>query len=360
MKPGPSSHLAAHRYAAVAALACVFGVAVPEVRGADDVWQTAPAQAAGQFTLRTAMVEDQDEQPAAAGKAAAEKLKAAMGDVPLKAVIVSECFEDAKNKQALLAGICSVLPAEIVFGQATYGSFTQAGCGGFDTVCLLGIGGDGIGVAAALVKDLGVAQLKFEEHEAEIKQRLQAAGTALAGKLPRTRQDRLAILLADAHSPKNQSLVEGVQKTLGGEFPITGGSANKNAGQTFVYFQGRAYSDSAVALMLSGDFRVTLSGRKAMDNDQVIATAREAAAAALTAPAGKPQAVLAFNCAGRRGKLKRPADELEAIQTALGKDLPLFGCYCAGEVGPLDASEKTPGVLSGGSGWHVMFTVIYR
>jgi hypothetical protein len=283
-----------------------------------------------------------------------------MGDVPLKVVVVSECFEDQKNKQALLAGVCSVLPPDLVFGQATYGSFTQAGCGGFDTVCLLGIGGEGIGVSAALVKDLGVAKLTFEQHEAQIKQRLHDAGAKLAGQLVRAERDRLAVLLADAHSPKNQFLVEGVQKVLGGGFPITGGSANKNAGQTFVYFRGQAYSDSALALMLSGDFRVTLVGRKAMDNDQVIATAREAATQSLAASTGKPQAVLAFNCAGRRGKLKRPADELEAIQTALGKELPLFGCYCAGEVGPLDVADKDPAVLSGGSGWHVMFTVILR
>jgi len=354
-----SSRLSFCRCMVPVALVCAFSVAASSARS-DDVWQSPPAQAAGKMVFRTVMVEDQDEQPAAAGKAAAEKLKAAMGDAPLKAVVVSECFEDAENKQALLAGVCSVLPSEIVFGQATYGSFTQAGCGGFDTVCLLGIGGEGIGVAAALVRDLGVSKLTFEEHEAEIKQRLHAAGGKLTAKLPRAPNDRLAILLADAHSPKNQSLVEGVQQMLGGEFPITGGSANKNAGQTFVYFQGRARADSAVALMLSGDFRVALAGRKAMDNDQVIATAREAAAQSLAASTGKPQAVLAFNCAGRRGKLKRPADELEAIQAALGKEWPLFGCYCAGEVGPLDASEKSPGVLSGGSGWHVMFTVISR
>lgn len=341
--------------------ACAFGISMPAAPGADDVWQSAPANAAGgPIVFRAVMVEDQDEQPAAAGKAAAEQLKAAMGEVPLKAVIVSECFEDQKNKQALLTGVCSVLPSDLVFGQATYGSFTQAGCGGFDTVCLLGIGGDGIGVSAAMVKDLGVAKLTFEEHEAQIKQRLHEAGAKLAGKLARGQRDRLAILLADAHSPKNQFLVEGVQQPLGGSFPITGGSANKNAGQTFVYFGGQAHGDTAVALMLSGDFRVTLTGRKAMDNDQVIATAREAAAQSLAASAGRPQAVLAFNCAGRRGKLKRPADELEAIQTALGKELPLFGCYCAGEVGPLDVAEKDPGVLSGGSGWHVMFTVIGR
>ena len=292
-----------------AALACVLCSPLPSARGADDVWQSPPADAAGgKIVFRAVMVEDQDERPTAAGKAVAEKLKAAMGDVPLKAVIVSECFEDHENKQALLAGVCSVLSSDLVFGQATYGSFTQAGCGGFDTVCLLGIGGEGIGVSAALVKDLGVAKLTFEQHEAQIKQCLHDAGAKLAGKLARAGRDRLAVLLADAHSPKNQFLVEGVQKVLGGNFPITGGSANKNAGQTFVYFRGQAYSDSALALMLSGDFRVTLAGRKAMDNDQVIATAREGATQSLAASTGKPQAVLAFNCAGRRGKLKRPAD----------------------------------------------------
>ncbi|NLF73464.1 MAG: hypothetical protein GX575_30880 [Candidatus Anammoximicrobium sp.] len=360
MRSSWSLRLPCRRLAALLVLVSVCGLWATSAPGADDVWRSAPACGARPLVFRTALVEDQNEQPAAAGKAAAEKLKQAMGDAPLRAVLVSECFEDAENKQALLAGVCSVLPREIVFGQATYGSFTQAGCGGFDTVCLLGIGGEGVGVAAALVRDLGVGKLTFEQHEAEIKQRLHAAGAKLASQLARVQDDRLAVLLADAHSPKNQYLVEGVQQVLGGQFPITGGSANKNAGQTFVVFQGRVLADSAVALMLSGDFRVTLAGRKAMDNDQVIATAREAAIQALAAAAGKPHAVLAFNCAGRRGKLKRPADELEAIQTVLGRELPLFGCYCAGEVGPVDASEKRPGVLSGGSGWHVMFTVIGR
>ncbi len=112
--------------------------------------------------------------------------------------------------------------------------------------------------------------------------------------------------------------------------------------------------------MLSGDFRVSLSGRQAKETDAVIRTAGEGAAEALQKLKANPLAVLAFDCAGRRGKLKRMEDELAAIQQAIGKSLPLFGCYCAGEIGPLDISEKKPGVLSGGSGWHVMFTIIGR
>jgi hypothetical protein len=252
------------------------------------------------------------------------------------------------------------VPSDIVLGGSTYGSFHQAGCSDFDSVCLLGIGGEGVSVAAGLVRDMGTSKLTFDNDITELTQRLHTAGAKLADKLRKTDEDRLLIVIPDAHSPKNQLLVEGAQQVLGNAFPITGGSANKNAGQTFVVFRGELHRNSAAALMLSGDFNISLSGRKAKDNDQVIRTARDGAAAALAGFKGRPVAALAFNCAGRRGKLERVEDELVAIQEALGTDLPLFGCYCAGEIGPIDASEKRSGTLSGGVGWHVMFTIIGR
>jgi hypothetical protein len=207
---------------------------------------------------------------------------------------------------------------------------------------------------------MGTASLTFEQHRDEIVKRLHDAGSALAGKLRRTPQDSLVILLADAHAPKNQAIVEGIQQVVGKQFPITGGSANKNAGQTFVYFGGNIHDDSAVAIVLSGDFSVAMAGRQAKENEKVIRTARESAAAALAGIRGKPIAAMAFDCAGRKGKLKKIEEELSAIQEAFGKELPLFGCYCAGEMGPVDTADKKPDALSGGAGWHVMFTVIGR
>jgi hypothetical protein len=325
---------------------------------ADDAWSTPPAEPGGKIVIKAVMVEDEDEQPQAAGKAAAEALRKAMAGVPLQAVVVSECFEDREYKEKLLAGICSVVPAEIVLGGATYGSFTQAGVSDFDSVSLLGVGGNGVSVAAALITDMGTSKLVFEEHRQEIQKRLHTAGGKLVEKLRRTDQDRLLILIPDAHSPKNEFIVEGAQRVVGPQFPITGGCVNKNAGQTFVYFRGRLYQDSAVALMLSGGFKVSLAGRQAQDNDRVISTAREAAAEAVAKLKARPIAALAFDCAGRKGKLKNLEDELAAFQRALGRELPLFGCYCAGEIGPLDTSQKKPGVLSGGGGWHVMVTII--
>jgi len=325
---------------------------------AEDTWSSPPPKPGGEIVLRVALAENED--PAAAGKTAAETLRQAMAGAPLKAVLLSECFEDQENKAKVLQAVSSVLPAEIVVGMATYGSITQAGCSDADSVCLLGIGGDGIGVSAALVTSLGTSRLSFEEHRGRIEQLLHAAGQKLAGKLRRSPQDKLLVLLADAHSPKNQALVEGVQKIVGLKFPITGGCANKNAGQTFVYFGGKMYEDSAVALVLSGDFRVGLAGRQAKDNENVIRTAQQGAAEARTSVQGKALAALAFDCAGRRNKLKNIQDELAAMQRAIGKDLPLFGCYCAGEMGPVDSPEKPAEALCGGSGWHVMFTVLAR
>lgn len=340
------------------AVALMVLMAMASAASAEDAWSTPPANDGGPIVLKVVMVEDEDEDPVAAGKAAAQALQKAMGDAPLQAVILSECFEDREYKEELIKGVCSVLPDQLVLGGATYGSFTQEGCTDFDSVGLLGIGGDGISVATALVTELGTSKLTFEEHESEIKQRLRKAGKELAKKIRKTDDDRLLIVIPDAHSPKCQYLVEGAQQVLGNQFPITGGCVNKNAGQTFVYYGGKLHEDAAVAVMLSGDFRVSLAGRMAKTNEAVIQSAGEGAAEALERFKGEPLAVLAFNCAGRRSKLDDYDEELEAIQAQIGKDLPLFGCYCAGEIGPVDGIEAKPGVLSGGSGWHVMFTVI--
>ena len=181
----------------------------------------------------------------------------------------------------------------------------------------------------------------------------------MARKLPNLVDATLMVVLADAHSPKNQLLLDGIQSVVGKKLRVTGGCVNKNAGQNWVYFRGRVHTDSAIALALSGDFIVGQAGRKAKDNDAVIATAREGSAQALKQLGKKPFAVLAFDCAGRMGKLDNVEEELVAIQTALGKEVPLFGCYCAGEYGPADV-EGADADTCYGQGWHVMVTALGR
>jgi hypothetical protein len=323
----------------------------------NETYVSSDSQPGGSIVTYVASSQNMD--PFEAGKQAAEALREKMGQVQPHTVVLTECFEDESQKQRVLKGICSVFPKDIVFGFSTYGSFAQQGCLDLDSVSLLGIGGRGIATAAALRRDLGIAGLTMEANEEELAQKLREGGSELVTKLSRTPDDRLLVIMADAHSPKNQFLLEGAQEVMGKNFPITGGSANKNAGQTFVYFQGQIYSDSAIALLLSGDFDVSLSGRQARENAKVISSAAESAAEALNGMKSKPFSILAFNCAGRKGKLDNIADELAAIQSVIGNDIPLVGAYCAGEIGPADVARKDTDVSSG-VGWHVMFTVMGR
>ncbi len=319
---------------------------------------SSPVAADGALVIEVASADDSD--PAAAGKAAALALKERMGETAAHAIIVAECFEEEALKQAALAGVASVFPKERLFGCATYGSFDKTGCRDLDSITLLGIGGDGIGVSAALAPKLDSAGLTMEDDLDLLRERLHKGGAALAEAVPKSGEDQVLIVMADAHSPKNQFLVEGLQQALGPDFPITGGSANKNTGQTFVYYAGEAYEDGAIALMLSGNFNVAMAGRQAQSNDVVISSAGEAAAEAKEELDGEAIAALAFNCGGRKGKLDRLEDELAAIQNVIGAQIPLFGCYCAGEIGPADVSEDAADAHSSGVGWHIMFTLFGR
>jgi hypothetical protein len=303
--------------------------------------------------FRTASATDED--PAAAGRKAAEALKSALGGVEPQVVLMADCFEDKENKEKALAAVTAVLGRDKVCGGATYGTFTQAGALTQDAVGLLAI--SGVKVSVAFEGKLCAAGLTMEKDEAALTAALGGAGQRLAKKLTGADKGKLLIMIADAHSPKNQLLLDGVQSVVGKKLPVTGGSVNKNAGQNWIYYQGKAYTDAAVALLLSGDFDLAQAGRQAKDNDAVISTAKDGAGEAQTKLGKKPFAVLAFDCAGRKGKLKNVGDELSAIQASLGRDVPLFGCYCAGEFGPADATDVDKSICYG-RGWHVMITAL--
>jgi len=321
------------------------------------VLQSPPIVKDGAVVMRTAAAQDED--PLAAGKTAASLLKTAMGGVEPHLVLMVDCFDEAALKKKAIEGVASVFPAGIICGGASYGSFTQSGALGSDAVALLGIGGDGIGVKAAIETETGAAGLDMETQEDALSAALAQAGARLTIKLSATANDALLILIADAHSPKNQFVMDGVQSVVGKTLPITGGSVNKNAGQTFVTYRGKMYPDSILGILLSGDLKVAQTGRKAKTNDAVLTTAKAGSAAALKALDAKPVAALAFDCGGRMGKLDNLEDELKAIQESIGKDIPLFGCYNAGEFGPADETDAEPGVACG-RGWHIMFTVLGR
>jgi len=293
-----------------------------------------------------------------AGQEAAQKLRVKLKGVQPKVLIVTECFEDKTQKADVLKGVASVFPKKIIYGGSAYGMYTQAGVLDIDAVSILAMGGD-VGVDVSFVNNMGAAGLSIETQKEQLVNALHRGGKKLAKQLPETQGKTLLILIGDAHSPKNQFLLDGVQAVVGKTLPITGGSVCKNAGQNFVFNQGELTQDSAIAILLTCELKVSQVGRQAKSNDQVISTAREGAASAKTSIKEKPAALLAFDCAGRMGKLDRLEDELEAIQASVGKDVPIYGCYCAGEFGPADTADATTNTPMG-CGWHIMVSLLGR
>ncbi len=147
------------------------------------------AGCAGETRDRLQFRVQRSEDPKAAGEAAAKAAKAGIGEAPLQAVIIAECYEDRELKAGVLEGVCSVFGKEHVYGLATYGSFTQSGVVGGESVTVLVLAGKDIRITAACQKEMGASKLTMAEHEAQIKEELMAAGQALAKQLPKDDAD---------------------------------------------------------------------------------------------------------------------------------------------------------------------------
>jgi len=255
--------------------------------------------------------------PQQAGKEAATKAKAALGEQEAKVVLV---FDES-----------------IVYGCAAYAPITQDCNTG--TVGVLALGGDIKAVAAtAEVED------SHETCGKKIGEGLKAAGVPETG-------GRVVLLWGACHVPANDALVGGVCGVLGEKFPVAGGAAFRD----LLYVQGKVLPESNLGLMLCGDFRCGFSAKNAPANDKerAIAVAGEAAEAALGQRKDKAVLVLAFDCGGRRGQMGGSVDrELQLIKDAAG-DTPIFGFYGSGEIGPKDNDSPPHGV-----GHHIVICAI--
>ncbi|MCL1920944.1 MAG: hypothetical protein FWG50_07680 [Kiritimatiellaeota bacterium] len=290
-----------------------------------------------------------------AGRHAALSLKAKLDGVVPQVVVLTECFAEKADKAKAAKGVASVFGKKCVVGISAYGFYTRDGVVASDGVGLLALGGNGIAVRTAFVPKMKAKGLAQDSEE--LQAALGAAGRRIAEQFPMyDNQPRLMVVLADAHSPKNQLLVDGIQSAVGTKFPIAGGSANKNDGQNWIHWRGGLYEDAAVALLIEGNIAVAQDGAQAKDNDAVLATARDVASR-LSASENLLSGglFLAFDCTGRKGKLDDIEDEQKAVIEGLkNPNVKVFGMWCAGEIGCPEDSPQQPV----GRGWHIMGTVI--
>ena len=86
---------------------------------------------------------------------------------------------------------------------------------------------------------MNASKVSMETENELLKQRLGDGGRAVIGQIPNAKDSDLVILMGDAHSPKNQYLLDGVQSIIGKNVKVTGGSISKNNGLTYVYYRGK-------------------------------------------------------------------------------------------------------------------------
>ena len=338
-----------------AALAAVVAISGCTTINKTSLSTAAPTKG-GAVILKTAMVENENAYEA--GRTAAEQLLTRLNGNNPHAILMVDCFDSKELKEQAIDGVASIFDANVIFGGAVYGMYTQDGAFDTDGVSLMAIAGNGVQVQTALAENMGASGLSLETQKDQLIKALNKGGESLAKQIQDVKTTDLMIVMGDAHSPKNQYLLDGIQNITGKKLPITGGSISKNDGLTFVYYRGELYKDAAIAIALNGDFNVAQSGRQAKSNDKVISTAKEGSATAIKALGSNPFAVIAYDCAGRMGKVDNLTDELNAIKSNITPSTPIFGCYCAGEFGPADTTLEKADNTSKGRGWHVMFSVL--
>jgi len=295
--------------------------------------------AEAQIKVSTALTSDKN--AFVAGETAAKKIKEQLGNTKPATVIMAECFSEKAQKEEALKGVISILGKEVVVSMAVYGIYTETGAKDRNAVGLLAFTGEGVTARQALSEPI---QGDFTN-----------VAKRLAQKLPVKDDAKLMLVLADCHSPRNQYFLDGLQSVYGTTLPMAGGSANKNAGFNWIGQAGDLKTDVGLILALNGSFKVIQTGDQARDNDAVLKTAEETATALREGAKASLKGAFFFDCAGRKGKLESIEEEQEAIAKGLGKGVPFFGIWCAGEIGVAKDSQGVPV----GRGWHIMGTGIY-
>ncbi len=269
------------------------------------------------------------EDPKAAGADAAALAKSTLrcGCVPKVVLVFDQTPATPEAKKAMLEGVATIFPKDIVYGCSAYAPITDKSNTG--TVGVLAIGGN-VTVNAA------VANLE-DGHEACGKR----IGESLKAACKCNAKGKLAILVGSSHYNLNDQLVKGVHGVLGDEVKLAGGAASKGE---LVYYKGELVREkSNIGVLLCGNFSCSFAAGGGKE-PEVVQTTAAAAKKARAEAVGEPIFALVCDCGGRRGWFGADiADELKLIKAGVG-DMPIFGFYGSGETGPKDNQSPPRGV----------------
>jgi hypothetical protein len=180
-------------------------------------------------------------------------------------------------------------------------------------------------------------------------------GTALKAVTVPAGDGSLVILFGGCDYARDSLMVEGIVSAMGADAPLIGMSSVSSAAEVFSGKRVLPVSGSVntnMGVLLHGAFSahfgyVTTAGTTSID--QAVRDGYNAAKTAVTqGPAGrKPDAMLFFDCTGRRTRLGGNtglARELDTLRAAAGPNVPFSGIYCYGEIGKANDNTKAVGL----------------
>ena len=265
-----------------------------------------------------------------AGAEAARKAKAALGDAPVKLVIVFAARPQVNA--GLIEGVASVFEKSLVYGCEGYSSLTQEGNftdRGHDIksgVSVMAIGGD---ISLTPVSSVVAKAATKEDRPKVLRENGKAIGGALKDAFAAAASGKLILTFGNQHVGDNQPYVEGVLEVLGKDIKMVGAAAGGDGAREIV--RGEIVKGANVGVLMTGNFKVRTSGAT---GDQV-KTADETLKQVMTTGGEKPSVIFVFDCGGRRAGMVKAGtlgQELQAIKMNAGS-IPFFGFYGGGEIG---------------------------
>lgn len=295
---------------------------------------------------------------AAASAAAGDAVKQfrAAGVTPVAAVFLERLAGVTAADGARIGAAVKKVVGVPTFGHGgvgTYGLTWQAGKLGDGGLAVLLLGGQGLDVKGYAVG----GRIEYDDSDdpakaAKVRQLREAAaqrGDALGRQVPSLARPGLVLVLGALHNDWHVPFMTALHKRLPAGVPVVGGVGKWD---DYVYLDGREMTDAGgkptqvgqLAVVVQGNLRLAVCPVTARDKYKPAVVLEEGldacrdvrkrlGGAAGTRPGS--ELVLAFSCVTRLddAKLPGPAAELANIGGVFGPAVPVFGCFCGGEVG---------------------------
>jgi hypothetical protein len=164
---------------------------------------------------------------------------------------------------------------------------------------------------------------------------------------------KLVFLLGGCDYARDSSVVEGVISSMGDAVPLIGMSSVSSTAEVFSGKSVLPVSgtlNSNLGIVLYGAFAAHFGFVTTAGNSSINAAVADGYNAARTAvqqgPGRKPDAMLFFDCTGRRDRLSTAGlpRELDTLKLAAGTGTPFMGCYCYGEIGKANDGARPVGL----------------